>query len=236
MLGDWNGALADQAELERIAGLDTRVLPAGFTVRAYTYTAFCHELRGDDAAARRYIDLTLETLERARADATRALGALQYPPLARALAHRGRFDEAVAVIPLEPGSGSAGLTLEALCEIAAARADWDEAPSLAAAAREEAAAGELLSLPLFADRLEGRAAAASGDVERAAALLRRSADRLREARGALGGGVLAPPAGRGAARERRPPRATRARRGAPGVRLARLGAGGRTGEGVFPRR
>ncbi len=175
MLGDWIGALADQAELERVAGLDARELPAGFTIRAYTYAAFCHELRGDDAAARRYIDLSLATLERVGADATRSVGSLQFPPLARALAHRGRFDEAVAVIPLEHRSGSAGLTLEALCEIAAARADWGDAAALAAAAREEAAWGELESLPLFVDRLEGRAAAASGDVERAAALLERSA-------------------------------------------------------------
>jgi len=176
MLGDWSGALADQAELERVADLDARDLPAGYTVRSYTYAAFCHELRGDDAAARRYIELAFAMQERSRADATRGLGSLQYPPLARALAHRGRYDEAVALIPLELRSGSAGLTLEALCELAAARGDWEEATALAAAAREEAAWGELLALPLFADRLEGRAAAASGDAARASELLARSAE------------------------------------------------------------
>jgi hypothetical protein len=75
-----------------------------------------------------------------------------------------------------PGTGSAGLTLEALCEIVAARESWDEAAGVVRAAREEAEIGGQLSLPLFADRLEGRAAAAARDEERAATLLRRSAD------------------------------------------------------------
>jgi class 3 adenylate cyclase len=176
MLGDWTGALADQAELERVADLDARDLPAGFTIRAYTYTALCHELRGDQAALRRYLDLAFAMHARTRVDATRPLGSLQFPPLARALAHLGRFDEALAFIPLEPRSGSAGLTLEALCEIALARGDWPEAGALSATVREEAAHGELVALPLFADRLDGRAAAAAGDAARAVDLLRRSAD------------------------------------------------------------
>jgi hypothetical protein len=50
------------------------------------------------------------------------------------------------------------------------------APGLVADAREEAEIGEQLSLPLFADRLEGRAVAAAGDLESAAVLLHRSAD------------------------------------------------------------
>jgi hypothetical protein len=74
-----------------------------------------------------------------------------------------------------PRSASAGLTLEALCEITAAREAWDEATALVKAAREEAEVGEQQSLPLFADRLDGRAAGARGDVWRAAKLLGRSA-------------------------------------------------------------
>jgi hypothetical protein len=77
-------------------------------------------------------------------------------------------------------SNSAGGRLEALCEIAAARERWGEAAGLVAAAREEAEVGELLSVPFFADRLEGRAAAAGGDVTRAAELLGRSADGFAE--------------------------------------------------------
>jgi hypothetical protein len=44
------------------------------------------------------------------------------------------------------------------------------------AARDEAEVGELLALPLVADRLEGRAAAAGGDFASAAKLLGRSAE------------------------------------------------------------
>jgi class 3 adenylate cyclase len=176
MLGDWDGALADQSELERVASLDSRELPAGFTVRAYAYAALCHELRGEAAVADRYIDLTLATQARAPEDDPPPRGSLHLAPLARALAHRGRFDDALSIIPLEPHSGSAARTLEALCEIVPARADWAEAAAVAAKAREEAAWGELVGLPVFVDRLEGRAAAAAGDVELGTALLRGSAD------------------------------------------------------------
>jgi class 3 adenylate cyclase len=175
MLGDWDGALADQAELERVAALDPRELPAGYTMRAYTYAALCHELRDAPAAADRYIELGRRYLGRTTS-VVRTRGSLHAPPLALTLARRGRFEEALALIPLLPGTGTAGIALEALCEIAAARERWAEAAELVAAARQEAEIGGQLSLPLFADRLEGRAAAAAGDSERGAALLRRSAE------------------------------------------------------------
>jgi hypothetical protein len=68
------------------------------------------------------------------------------------------------------------VTLEALCEIAAAREHWDEAGVLVATARAEAELSEQRSLPLVADRLEGRAAGATGDVVEGARLLGRSAE------------------------------------------------------------
>lgn len=49
-------------------------------------------------------------------------------------------------------------------------------PALLEAAREEAKTGEQLSLPCFADRLEGQAAGALGDVAEGLRLLGRSAD------------------------------------------------------------
>ncbi len=173
-LGDWAGALADQAEVERVAAQDPRELPVGYTMRGYTCAALCHELRGESDAADPYIELTRRYFDH-RLD-LREGASIHAGPLALALARRGRFDEALAVIPLVPRSLSAGVTLEALCEITAIRGRWDEAPGLAAAAREEAEVGEQLSLPLYADRLEGRAAAAAGDAAQAAALLGRSVD------------------------------------------------------------
>ena len=175
MLGRWDDALADQAELERLAAQDARELPAGYTMRAYTFRALCHELRGEADEADRYIDLARRYFDfiRGRVRSTRSLHS---QPLSLALAHRGLFDEALAVSPLIPHTEGSGLTLQVLCEIVATREKWEEAPGVVAAAREEAEIGEQLSLPLYAERLEGRAAAAAGDGERAALLLRRSAD------------------------------------------------------------
>lgn len=174
MLGRWDEALADQAELERLAAQDPRDLPAGYTMRAYTFRALCHELRGETDEADRYIDVSRRYFDFIRSRGFRS--SIHVQPLSLALARRGLFDEALALCPLVPRTSGSGLTLEMLSEVVAAQEKWEEAAGVAAAAREEAKIGEQVSLPLYADRLEGRAAAAAGDVEQAAVLLRRSAD------------------------------------------------------------
>jgi class 3 adenylate cyclase/DNA-binding SARP family transcriptional activator len=174
MLGDWDGALADQTEIERVAALDARELPAPFTMRAYTQTAVCHVIRGDYELADRYIELSLRYFR--RRSHPHHPGTIHAPPLALALARRARIDEALDLVPLVPRGPNTGLTLEILCEIAALRGAWNETAELAAAAADETENGELLALPLFVDRLEGRTAAALGDPERARLLLRRSAE------------------------------------------------------------
>lgn len=174
MLGEWDDALADQAELEGLAAKDARELPAGFTMRAYTFRALCHELRGETDEADRYIDLSRRYFDFSRRRGRPS--SVHAQPLSLALAHRGLFDEALAMCPFIPHTAGSGLTLQILCEIIAAQGNWDEAASVVAAAREEAEIGEQESLPLYADRLEGRAAAACGDRRQAAVLLRRSAD------------------------------------------------------------
>jgi hypothetical protein len=101
---------------------------------AYARVALCHELSGRHEDADRYISLALRYSE-VRGNA-RLQGSIHLPPLALTLARRGRFDEALALIPLARSpSGSAGVTLEALCEIVAARERWDEATGLLAAGR-----------------------------------------------------------------------------------------------------
>jgi hypothetical protein len=175
MLGEWDQALDDQAELELLAAQDPRELPAGYTMRAYTFTALCHELRGETdeadryiAVSRRYFDLFQSRRE--------WHSSVHTDPLALALAHRGLFDEALAVCPFIPHTWGSGLTLEMLCELVASQGNWDDAAGTVAAARDEAEVGEQVALPLYADRLEGRAAAAAGDAAHAAKLLRQSAD------------------------------------------------------------
>jgi class 3 adenylate cyclase/tetratricopeptide (TPR) repeat protein len=176
MLGEWDEALADHAELEALAAQDPRELPAGFTMRAYTFSALCHELRGETDAADRYIDVSRRYFDFVVERYGRRQPSVHAQPLSLVLARRGLFEEAVERCPLVPHSQGSGLTLQLLCEIVPAKGDWHEAAGVVAAAREEAQVGEQLSLPLFADRLEGRAAAIAGDAERAAALLRRSAE------------------------------------------------------------
>ncbi|MGH3047035.1 MAG: ATP-binding protein [Gaiellaceae bacterium] len=176
MLGKWDDALADQTELEGLAAQDQRELPAGFTMRAYTFRALCHELRGETEEADRYIDLSRRYFDYIRSRSRAGQSSVHAQPLSLALAHRGLFDEARAVCPLIPRTSGSGLTLQMLCDVVAAQANWDEAAGIVAAAREEAEIGEQVCLPLYADRLEGRAAAASRDLDHAAALLRRSAD------------------------------------------------------------
>jgi len=174
-LGQWEEALADQAELERVAAEDPRELPAGYTMTGYTLTALCRQLRGELDEADRYIELALRYFDLVR-DRVQLGGSVHGQPLALALAHRARFEEALALCPLVPHTASAGLTLEFLCETTAARQRWEDAAGLVAAARAAAETGEQLSLPLYADRLEGRAAAAAGDTARAGELMRRSAE------------------------------------------------------------
>ena len=173
MTGDWSGALEDQAELERIQAETVAAFPLGYTVRAYSAASFVHELRGERAEATAYLDLIEQFIEVHPApssldrDAALAL-------TARAQAHGGRASDAKALF--ESGANlQAPPTLEALCEIVAAQENWAVAREVVASARRQADISEALALPLFADRLEGRLAAAEGEPIRAAQLLRRSA-------------------------------------------------------------
>jgi hypothetical protein len=68
------------------------------------------------------------------------------------------------------------LVLEAWCDLVAEAEEWDQASEVLATTREQVERGAFLALPLFADRLEGRAALAGGDAERAAGLLRQARD------------------------------------------------------------
>jgi class 3 adenylate cyclase len=170
--GDWAGALADQEEIERLQS-DPDRLPAGYSRRAYVTAAFCHELRGEREAADRYVALLRRCLADNDPGQTHRTGA--FAPLARLLARRGLFAESRELCPTEVYEGR-GPSCEAFCEVVAAEETWDEADATVAEARAIAEECGILSLPFFADRLEGRAAAAGGDDERASELLRRSAE------------------------------------------------------------
>jgi len=173
MTGDWDGALDDQLNVERIQAETVAAHLVGYTLRGYSAVAFVHELRGDESQATSYLGLVEEFTRAHPVSSLDRHAALALS--ARTLVHRGRADEARALFGDLAGL-NAPPTLEALCEIVAAREDWELAPDVVEAARRQAEISEANALPLFADRLEARLAAHEGDPARAARLLRRSVE------------------------------------------------------------
>ena len=136
--------------------------------------AFVHDARGDRATASRYLRL-VRWLEQAEDRLDTVLALWQ----ARVLARRGRFADARALLQrpevTEDRRGQDEI-LEAWCEVVYEEGAWVEAAEIVdRTARHADWAGEP-PLALFATRLEGRAAAAAGEPDRAAELLRRAAD------------------------------------------------------------
>ena len=171
MVGEWDKALVDQAEIERLSeGSDK--LPSPHLRLPYAYAFFCHQLRGDEEVAARYLTL-LEEFDRNEA-ASRDRPYLRAAVLARVLAHRGDLDDAKRLLRLEK-SAVLGSHLEAACEVIAAREEWDEAPGVVVLAREESIRAELHGLPFFADRLEGQWLASDGRTEEGTVCLDRAA-------------------------------------------------------------
>ena len=144
------------------------------TMRLYGVAAYLKEVAGDRAAA----DSLIAELDRSQASrgSVGLSGARLW--IVETLVRRGRFAEARERLgetdPVREVQNR-DLTFEAWAELIAAEGSWTEAPAMVAAAREWAQRTGLLALPAFADRLEGRAALAAGDIEL-------GLDRLRRAR------------------------------------------------------
>jgi tetratricopeptide (TPR) repeat protein len=166
MLGDWQGALTDHAEMKRVLADDPRDFPPGPYMRAYAVVAFCRELRGEGQEAERLLDLVRRFLDEG-GGRPGLVGAVSF--YLRALIHRGLGFEEASRFPLTPPSEGTPILLEALCEHAAAAEDWEQARVLVQRAREESETTGLLALPSFADRLDGQ-------MQRDPSLLRRSAE------------------------------------------------------------
>ena len=158
--GDWDGALQDQAEIERLhEGLPGQVLVIPYSMRAYAIAMYIHELRGDDERAASYFKLVGSSGNDIPASVRTAHRGIFIP---RYLTYRGDFDSARAWIgPTEKKFAS--FQLEALSDLVAAAGDWELVPEIIRLAHQHAELGELEGLPAFADRLEGRRAKAAGD-------------------------------------------------------------------------
>jgi tetratricopeptide (TPR) repeat protein len=109
-------------------------------------------------------------------ESMRGLGAL-------ALARRGEFDRArqlLRAIATEKVAELAPAVLPVECELIWMERDWQRIQSVLEDARTASATGQLLALPAFANRLEGRWHAAEGRPQDAAAALQRAHDRFEQ--------------------------------------------------------
>ena len=98
---------------------------------------------------------------------------------ASALALRGRVDEALEWASLDVSGFIRAEHLQSMCDTVAPAGDWGRAREVLSVARAEAASAEMGILGFFADRLEGRMAAATGDLEAALNHLGRAAEGFR---------------------------------------------------------
>jgi hypothetical protein len=172
MAGDWDGALEDQAEIERLE-TPTGGEPPRYAIRPFGVVAFVHTLRDEIGAADRYLEIMRSFRTEIAGMSPDAWGPLAVP--ARTIAYRGQPEEAMAWLRLDRWRGR-GEHLEAACEIVILLDDPGRSEVILELARTEAEHGELEALRHFADRLEGRMASKAGDFQRAVDCLERSAD------------------------------------------------------------
>jgi len=172
-LGDWDGVLSDVALAEELLG-DRRETPPGFAPMHLLIAAFVHDARGDRGTARRYLQL-VRWLEETEERLDPVLSLWQ----ARLLARRGEYEEARALLDrpaLAEDRRGRDEVLEAWCEVISEQGAWDEAPQMVERAASHASSAGQPPLALFATRLDGRAAAARGETERAIELLGSAAE------------------------------------------------------------
>jgi class 3 adenylate cyclase/tetratricopeptide (TPR) repeat protein len=173
-LGDWDGALADLALEQEILG-ERRDRPVSGLARPWPVAAFVHEARGERSVA----DRLLESVSAIEDDREGELLPHLAIPVALVLVLRGAYTEARARLEAPAANrNDAGMGLQARAELAIAAGAWEEASELGRALRDEAVSADVSGLSPCADRLEGEAALAAGDLDRAHALLGRAADDL----------------------------------------------------------
>ncbi len=134
--------------------------------RLYGVAAYIREVTGDAEAADRLIG----RLDSSQADlgTVGVAGARSW--IIAVLARRGEFAaarERLAVVDPVRDIQNRDMTLEAWADVIATEGTWDEAAAVISEAREWSERTGLIFLPAVADRLEGQAALAAGQVEEA---------------------------------------------------------------------
>jgi tetratricopeptide (TPR) repeat protein len=165
-LGRWDEALDEYASLRRTLD-DREDDPPYFATHAFGVAGVIYERRGERVQSDGLAAAILRMV-------TGSSGRL-YPTLLRFLVVRGDLAQAKGISRPHNWAVHAGDAMEAEAERLAAAAEWDEAPDLVTEMREHAGMADAPAVVAFADRLEGRAAFAGGDVEPALRSLERAA-------------------------------------------------------------
>ncbi len=160
-LGDWDGAIA---RFERVRDLldERRDDPPYFATHAFASVGIIAERRGDAVESDQMAGLLLPLKT--------GFSARLLPWLVVLLIERGDLPTANELLEDLPPAWRVHTTsvLEGRCEFVAATGAWDQAPSLVEEARAYSAASGSLPPALYAEHLEGRAALAARDPDRAA--------------------------------------------------------------------
>lgn len=141
--------------------------------RLYGVAAYLADVAGDTATTERFID----RLERSQATQGAVGVSAARLWLVMIQNRHGEFDAARARLGIHDpvrDIQNRDLTFEAWADLIASEGTWDESSAVVASARAWAAHTGLRYLPAVADRLEGQAAGAAGDVDRGIRLLERA--------------------------------------------------------------
>jgi class 3 adenylate cyclase/tetratricopeptide (TPR) repeat protein len=164
-LGRWDEALAEYPFLRRILD-DREDDPPYFATHAFGAIGVIYECRAERVLS----DGLAEAMMRM---VTGSSGRL-YPSLMRFLVVRGDLIQAKDLRRPRNWAVHAGGALEAEAERLAATEEWGGATDLVTEMREHAAIADAPAVVAFADRLEGRASLASGDLSEAQRSLERA--------------------------------------------------------------
>jgi len=170
-LGEWDRQLEIFREVQVLMG-ERAEEPPYFMMSLFGATAFVHEARGLPSA-RQLLDL----LEQTRGTGIEA-SVMASHWVAWAVARRGESDRAWSLVRDRTVESQTFRPFhdQVVAELLALTERWDEAPDFLEGSRAYAADAGLLALPVHLDRLEGRAAIASGRSEDGLQTLERARD------------------------------------------------------------
>jgi class 3 adenylate cyclase/tetratricopeptide (TPR) repeat protein len=163
--GRWDEALEEFAAIEEM--LKERDDPPYFATHAFAMAGMIHERRGERVESDRLLAAILRMV-------TDNSGRL-YPSLLRFLVVRGDLGQAKSLRRPQNWAVHAGDALEGEAERLAATKGWNDAADLVAEMRELAQTADAPAVAAFADRLEGRAALAAGELDEAQGTLEHAA-------------------------------------------------------------